>query len=150
MSDKKVKKTQEAMGRVHATLDEKDVQIFEGIVEKVSDITLGGLIATAVMACLPVFEERLPKGKPFKVEGTQVNPTVLEGDFQVRKLHVYFGSLRELIERMNKLAEKGSRLNRQVTASWIMRQACRICAPLFHKHVPKGKPFKVAGVKITR
>jgi hypothetical protein len=139
MSQFKMKRAHVALdGSIYATIAELALQS-----KKDRKITAGALVAAAVFCALPRLEEKLPR--KFFLNKVEVDPKKkdrMEGGFI--RMHVYFGKHGDLYERANNLAEK-----HDVSISWIVRQCCRVCVPVFKVKVPKGKSFKCLGSEVT-
>ena len=138
--------SQSEVKRVHVALD---MPTYEGIAKlalqsKVDKkITVGALVSAAVFCALPKLENKVPK--KFTLNKVKVDPTEkddMSGNFA--RMQVYFGKHGDLYLRVNGLAKENG-----LSISWIVRQCCRICLPVFKVNVPKGKNFKCLGKEVT-
>ena len=141
--------TQEALSRVHVALGSDTFKLFTKLalassVEK--KITVGALVAAAVFCLIEKMEAALKgdKHKTITVNGVKISTKEKEDLKDFVRLQGYFGKTSDLMNRVKALSDSSG-----MSVGWIVRQACRACAPVFEKSVPKGKSFKCLGKLVT-
>ena len=137
------------MGRVHLSLDKKELEWLMKLAKSTGDSRITGavLIVAAVFCLIDRYEKDTAKKKAFTMNKVRVDPKAEEDPFNMTRLHVYFGRLgkqEKLIQRLARVSKKSG-----MPVSRLVRKAVQVCEPVFKRHVLKGKPFKCCGKQVT-